>query len=98
MLGIKTFKPHRTLGVKHHKIKLALGNKYFHNINNESNHIMAHSKDGIIYNNHNSVDVQREPMKHTEFKPKNYTKDIRHSRIEKARRRDNEGGYDKKFA
>jgi hypothetical protein len=95
MLGIKTFKPNRLLGIKHHKIKLALGNKYYPRMKNEeSNHEMEHTDDGIIHNESNSTDVQREPMK---YKHKNHTKDIRHSSIEKARRKKNDD-HDKDFA
>jgi hypothetical protein len=97
MLGIKTFKPHRTLGVKLHKIKLALGNKHYSGMKSESNNMMAHTDDGIIHNDFNSTDVQREPMKHSQYKQKNYTKDIRHSTIEKQRRKKNDD-HDKEFA
>jgi hypothetical protein len=36
-------------------------------------------------------------MKHTQYKQKNYTKDIRHSSIEKQRRKKNDD-HDKEFA
>jgi hypothetical protein len=99
MLGIKKYKPHRTLGRKIQKIDLALGNKHYGSgmKNGESNNMMNHTDDGIIHNDFNSTDVQREPMKHTEYKQKNYTKDIRHSSIEKQRRKKNDD-HDKEFA
>jgi hypothetical protein len=95
MLGIKKHKPHRLLGVKHQKIDLALGNKHYAGMKSEKNHEMEMTEDGLIHNESNSNDVQREPMKHSEYK--HYKKDIRHSNIEKPRRKKDDY-HDKDFA
>jgi hypothetical protein len=56
---------------------------------------MEMTEDGLIHNESNSNDVQREPMKHSEYK--HYKKDIRHSNIEKPRRKKDDY-HDKDFA
>jgi hypothetical protein len=96
--GIKQYKPIQNLGIKSYKPSLSLGMKtYTQNHNHTGDSPNGHTHDGIIYNTSNSADVQREPMKHNNFKPKDYTKNIIHSSIEKARKKKPNENNDKKF-
>ncbi len=104
-LGVKHYKPKHLLGVKHYRPEMSLGVKHY--LGNEKHedhhHHMTHSRDGIIYNSHNSADIHREPMKHHhDYEEKSYTKKIMNSSIEKPRKErrgeEYERSLDKKFS
>jgi hypothetical protein len=88
-LGNKHYKPYLSLGMKHYKPQLTLGMKHYGQDHHNTSHMTHNTPDGIIHNDFNSREAQREPMKHTNFKPKKYI-DQNHSNIEKAKKKHDE--------
>jgi hypothetical protein len=100
-LAIKHYKPDSSLGMKKYKPHFNLGIKTYTNHLNHvsnSNNPLAHSKDGVIYNNSNSADSYKEPKKFiSSYKPRNYTQEIKHSSIEKAKKKSSNKYENSKF-
>ncbi len=97
-LGNKYSRITHSLGNKHYKPSQSLGVRFYPNKPMVGNNPLTHTPDGIIYNNSNSGDAHREPMKHqVPYAPKNYTQNIKHSTIEKARKKKPEENHDKHF-
>jgi hypothetical protein len=96
-LGNKHYKPHLNLGMKHYKNHLTLGMKHYGQDHHNSGHT-HNTPDGIINNNSNSNEASKEPMTHTNFKPKKYIDNINHSNIEKARKKVHSENGDRNYA
>ena len=87
MLGVKVHKSVHNLGEKISKASHSLGNRYYPNATKSNKSVIgANSQEGLE-NTGNSTDQHQEPKKFNAVtKPRDYTTNIQHSRIEKQRK------------